>query len=73
MTHFNCEGGVLEMTTKIFCDSCELDITHSNDLVDYRLVLSNESKTPTTAVPWLNSIKHFCTPMCLKKWVNNDA
>ena len=68
---------------EILCDSCKKDLTYTNNCVDYRLVLSSQSKSPwftkdggtvgaVTAMhiePPIKGDKHFCSLVCLREWL----
>jgi len=62
---------------KITCDSCEKDITETESMPTFRLVLSSEklpsSSNSTYAVlvsPPIGHTHYFCNLICLKRWLD---
>lgn len=64
---------------KVYCDSCEEDITVCENYLDYRIVLASErlpfegkSVIDIYISPPIEGLKHFCGTGCLKTWVNKE-
>lgn len=63
-------------TVQVTCDGCGLDITRRSNCVDYRLVLSSESKpghgagfyTAAMIYPPVDRTHYFCGLGCLDHW-----
>ena len=65
---------------KVTCDSCEKDLTTTNNCMDYYLNLHVHSKTRVGAVatlmnlsPPIDSPKDFCGLGCLKRWIMENV
>jgi hypothetical protein len=65
-------------TTTLTCDGCQHDIQYKSNSVEYRLVLSSESKdmrpgmaayTDMGISPSIDQDKHFCGLFCLGVWL----
>jgi hypothetical protein len=69
-------------TKKTLCDGCSRDLTYTGNCEAYRLGLHNESipnypgggaVTDMAAyVPLKDGSKHFCSIVCLRKWLSHD-
>ena len=69
------------VTTKYLCDNCGRDLTYTGNSVDYRTVLSYESKAPwyiekgemggtdMMILPYPETKKCFCGKRCLTEWL----
>lgn len=60
---------------KITCDLCGTDLTTTDNMVGWRIVLKSEQIPPAggalTAMslgPDFKSAKHFCNARCFSKW-----
>ncbi len=65
---------------KIYCDQCETDLTLTSNSINWRIVVSSEliqidERLPVSDMhiyPQIQGMLHFCSMLCLKKWINGE-
>ncbi len=64
--------------TTVTCDTCQRDISSTNNVQEYRILLRDESMphqgrhgtvTDMNPTEWIGNDRHFCSGKCLREWV----